>query len=292
MSETTKELTCGIIMPISSIDSCSSEHWSEVKNIFIESISSIEKYKFTTRLVSDADEVGVIQKRIVQNIYSSDIIICDVSAKNPNVMFELGMRLAFDKPTIIVKDDITSYTFDTGIIEHLEYPRDLRFSKIVEFKNRLAEKVIATYNASVNSHDHSPFLKNFGEFKVTNLKETEVSANQLIINMLSDMQEQIVSIKSQAYPKSIGTSYTIPILSENSIAVSKIRDLAEESIKRSVLMYMSANNLPLSKELIANNGLSDFVKSNVILPKEYLNDNYLKKVLSLIISCMMRNTSS
>jgi len=32
-------------------------------------------------------------------------------------MFELGLRLAFDKPAIIVKDDNTSYSFDTAPIE-------------------------------------------------------------------------------------------------------------------------------------------------------------------------------
>jgi hypothetical protein len=49
-------------------------------------------------------------------------------------MLELGMRLAFDKPAVIVKDDKTDYSFDTSSIEHLAYPRDLRFSKIKSFK--------------------------------------------------------------------------------------------------------------------------------------------------------------
>jgi hypothetical protein len=61
-------------------------------------------------------------------------VIGDVSCKNPNVMFELGMRLAFDKPTIIIKDDQTSYSFDISPIQNLEYPRDLRFNKIIDFK--------------------------------------------------------------------------------------------------------------------------------------------------------------
>lgn len=79
--------------------------------------------------MSDADDVGVIQKRIVQGVYGADLIVCDVSCKNSNVMFELGMRLAFDKPTVIIKDDKTDYTFDTGVIEHITYPRDLRFQR-------------------------------------------------------------------------------------------------------------------------------------------------------------------
>ena len=55
---------------------------------------------FDPRMVSDSDEVSVIQKRIVQNIYNNPIVVCDVSGKNANVMFELGMRLAFDKPVV------------------------------------------------------------------------------------------------------------------------------------------------------------------------------------------------
>jgi hypothetical protein len=63
-------------------------------------------------------------------------------------MFELGMRLAFDKPTVIVKDDKTTYNFDTSPIEHVGYPRDLRFTKIVQLKEELAKKIVATYQAS------------------------------------------------------------------------------------------------------------------------------------------------
>jgi len=56
-------------------------------------------------------------------------------------MFELGLRLAYDKPTAILKDDRTDYSFDTGIIEHIPYPRDLRFGRIVELKRLLSEKI-------------------------------------------------------------------------------------------------------------------------------------------------------
>jgi len=111
--------TCGIVMSISAIDGCSEAHWSEVHDILNEAISDAG---FESNLVSNADDVGIIQKRIIQNLYDNPVVVCDVRAKNPNVMFELGMRLAFDRPTIIIKDDKTSYSFDTSPIEHLEYP--------------------------------------------------------------------------------------------------------------------------------------------------------------------------
>ena len=98
-------------MPISAIDGCSEGHWAEVREILVDSISSAG---FQPQLVSDADDVGIIQKRIIQNLYDNPIVVCDVSGKNSNVMFELGMRLAFDKPTVIVKDDRTTCSFDTA----------------------------------------------------------------------------------------------------------------------------------------------------------------------------------
>lgn len=196
----TKKLNCGLIMPISAIDGCPAEHWLEVKSIITEAVASIPDPVFTVRLVSDADAIGVIQKRIVQNVYSSDVVVCDVSGKNPNVMFELGLRLAFDKAAVIVKDDKTDYSFDTSIIEHVQYPRDLRFQKVVDFKAILAQKVMATHKeASVNS-EHSPFLKNFGDFRVASLSQTEVTPDKMILEMLSDLQTQVSMLRHERAP--------------------------------------------------------------------------------------------
>lgn len=188
-------VTCGLVMPISSIDGCSADHWTEVKSIIQESIESIENPRFSARLVSEADDVGVIQKRIVQGIYSSDIVVCDVSAKNANVMFELGMRLAFDKPTVIIKDDKTDYAFDTSIIEHITYPRDLRFSRIVSFRKQLADKVLATHLAARANPEHSTFLKNFGTFSVAHLDQKEATGEQVILEALTELQKEMSRLR-------------------------------------------------------------------------------------------------
>lgn len=182
--------TCGLIMPISSIDGCSAEHWAEVKSIIQEALKDTE---FDVDLVSNANEVGVIQQRIVTNVYTSDIVVCDVSAKNPNVMFELGMRLAFDKPTIIIKDDKTNYSFDTSPIEHLEYPRDLHYHNIQRFKEFLRAKVLATYKKSTNN-DYVSFLKNFGAFTVAKVEAREVSSEEFILQSMKELRGEISSL--------------------------------------------------------------------------------------------------
>jgi hypothetical protein len=84
-------------MPISAADGCTEAHWSEVLEIITD---VAESAGFEANLVSNADDIGIIQKRIIQNLYDNPIVICDVSGKNPNVMFELGIRLAFDNPRL------------------------------------------------------------------------------------------------------------------------------------------------------------------------------------------------
>ena len=114
-------------------------------------------------------------------------------------MFELGLRLAFDKPTIIVKDDATTYSFDTSPIEHLAYPRDLRFQRIVDFKASLAAKIKATHESATADANYTTFLKHFGTFTVAKLDETEVSANEYILEELRELRLQFLKLADRSY---------------------------------------------------------------------------------------------
>lgn len=218
--------TCGIIMPISSLDGCSADHWSEVKNILSE---AIEMAGYTASLVSDADDSGIIQKRIVQNIYDNDIVVCDVSGKNPNVMFELGMRLAFDKPTIIVIDDKTNYSFDTSPIEHISYPRDLRYHSIIRFKDKLKEKICATVKKAQEDPNYTTFLKNFGEFEIAHVEKKEGSINELLLSKMDDIYQQLSRMQKQKVAP-------VMLYSEREI---KIRSI----IRREIEKFCMENNI-------------------------------------------------
>jgi hypothetical protein len=115
--------------------------------------------------------------------------------KNPNVMFELGLRLAFDRATIIIKDDNTTYNFDTSPIEHLTYPRDLRYSLINTFKEKLLSKIRATYQKSLES-GYSTFLKSFIRYK-PKLEVKAIPGEQYIIKTLQILSQQVAELKSR-----------------------------------------------------------------------------------------------
>lgn len=182
---------CGIIMPIADTQTYPKGHWTDVYTILCEAAASAG---FEPNLVSFDDDVSVIQKRIVQNIYNNPIVVCDISSRNANVMFELGMRLAFDKPTVIVKDEKTPYSFDISSIEHLEYPSDLRYQAINEFKKKLAGKISETHRRAATDPEYTTFLKHFGTFKVAKLDEKEVGPNEIFLEELREVKRTLSNI--------------------------------------------------------------------------------------------------
>lgn len=243
MSENVASLSCGIVMPISAIDGCDEKHWADVQSIIIEACDAITEFDVKARVVSDADDVGMIHKRIVRNLYNSDVIICDVSGKNPNVMFELGMRLAFDKPTIIVKDDKTNYSFDTGVIEHLQYPRDLRFHTIVAFKESLARKIVSTYQTQIDKPDSSVFLKNFGAFKVASLDVEKVSSDTMMLDMLQEIQSEL-RIMRRGNTTTNNHRLTMNVISDLAVKASRtIKSMADENPRLTVSSLLNDEEL-------------------------------------------------
>lgn len=188
-----KKGSCGVVMPISEMDLYPEAHWTHVFDIIKE---AGEAAGYETRIVSDSPEVGVIQRRIVQNLYNDDIVICDVSGKNPNVMLELGMRLAFDKPTIIIQDDLTKAPFDTSIIEYVEYPKTLHYYEILSFKAKLSSKITATMSKFASDKNFSTFLKHFGEFKPAEIGTKDVSQMEYLAKEIRNLREEFRSERS------------------------------------------------------------------------------------------------
>lgn len=179
-----EEMVCGYVMPISDTPDYRSGHWEDIKSMLDEVTISLGFKE--SRIVSTGLDVSTIHKRIVNNIYNDDIIICDVSSRNPNVMFELGMRIAFDKPVVIIKDNATQYCFDSGTIEHLEYPKDMRYSEIDKFKILLQQKIEKTIEHHKSNPDESPILSSFGSFTAIRPNIPEMSDVDLF---RSDLQE-------------------------------------------------------------------------------------------------------
>ena len=273
MATETKSLRCGLVMPISAIDGLPESHWDEVRAVIKEALVDTD---YIVELVSDSNEIGIIQKRIVQNLYDNDIVICDVSAKNPNVMFELGMRLAFDKPAIIIKDDKTNYSFDTSPIEHLQYPRDLHYHAIQAFKVKLRDKVRATYEASKNP-DYTTFLKHFGQFVVAKLDEKPVGKDEYLLAAISELQQEVRALsKNNRARDSTPANRSTGLLQQNSFDKRSFSEhdfvferLMTAEDPTSLVQELSDQNSPAFRSLIEDY-LSHFHHTAVVKERDFI----------------------
>jgi len=181
---------CGIIMPIAGMAGYDNGHWSEVRTIIDRAIVGAQ---MTPQPVWEGGVVDIIHDRIVSNLFENQVIVCDVSGLNPNVMLELGIRLSFAKPTIIITDDIGSLPFDTKIIEHLEYSRDLHILKTERFVEDLTSKLVEI-NAAQESNMYRPFIKNFGRIQPGSIG-TERQPADLILDRLDRVSAELRSLR-------------------------------------------------------------------------------------------------
>src|SRR4051812_30177287 len=69
-----------------------------------------------------AEGSDLIHARIIRQLESCAMVLCDMSSLNVNVFFELGIRTAVDKPVCLVHDQkVERLPFDTGIINTHKY---------------------------------------------------------------------------------------------------------------------------------------------------------------------------
>jgi len=76
------------------------------------------------RADSRLDERGILEK-IVSGIAESDLVVADVTATNPNVMYELGIAHALGKPTVMVAQSVLDLPFDIRSYPVHEYSADV-----------------------------------------------------------------------------------------------------------------------------------------------------------------------
>jgi len=64
--------------------------------------------------VNTANRQGteVIHSTIINDLLNADLVIADLTEHNPNVLFELGLRMAADKPVAIIRAKGTGPIFD------------------------------------------------------------------------------------------------------------------------------------------------------------------------------------
>ena len=117
-------LVCFVIMPfVEKTTSYSAGFIEEVLNSLIIPAARDAGFEVKTANRQGSD---IIHSTIVNEIIDADLCICDLTEHNPNVLFELGMRLAHDKPVALIHAEGTPRVFDVdNVVRVLPYKKEL-----------------------------------------------------------------------------------------------------------------------------------------------------------------------
>lgn len=136
---------CFIIMPFSDQPGYEPGHFTHVyEDIIVPACvkASVKCFRGDT-----TNEPNIIHVDIVKNLIVSPLCICDMSSRNPNVMFELGLRQAFRLPTVLIADDITPQIFDVAPIRCMGYNHELKYRDVRNDQERLCKVIRETITA-------------------------------------------------------------------------------------------------------------------------------------------------
>ncbi len=132
--------TCFVVMPIGTQNvgelSVSAEELRKKYDYIIK--DAIMKADQTLNVIRADDEPnpGSMSNDIFMKLMYSKYVIADVTYPNPNVFYELGIRHAISRRTILIKEQGKEYIpFDIAHLRYIEYTHD------IDGMSRLSERL-------------------------------------------------------------------------------------------------------------------------------------------------------
>ncbi|WP_158962356.1 hypothetical protein [Myroides fluvii] len=190
-----KERICFVVMPISDQEGYPTGHFDRVYLHLIK--PAIEKAGLEARRADEETLTNDIRLDIIKKILESEHVICDLSARNANVFYELGMRQAFDKSVTLIKDVQTPRVFDVAGIRTIQYDENLRIDNIEPKVLEIAASIEKTILHSDKDSFENSIIKHLGITAAEPAKTTEISSDtQLILEKLRQLEKMNPSNQS------------------------------------------------------------------------------------------------
>lgn len=181
---------CFVIMPIADPDGYDKGHFNKVYEDIFKPACNFAG--FTAIRADEVKQTNLIHLDILQKLIESPMAICDLSSRNPNVLFELGLRQAFDKPTVLVQEAGTPRIFDIAPLRYTEYRRELRYREVIEDQSLISEAIKATKQATDQGEGVNSIVSILSLSKPASLKEVSDSDStgllQLVRAEMSEMR--------------------------------------------------------------------------------------------------------
>jgi len=131
---------CFVVMPIGETGTERYKRFLSVYNYVIK--DTMESLDYVCERADEIPESGVITDQIKSSLRNAELVVADLTDRNPNVLYEVGIRHALNLPIISIAQDIRGLPFDVSHYRTIRYdPKDL--GSVAECKTRLREYIRA-----------------------------------------------------------------------------------------------------------------------------------------------------
>lgn len=199
-----KKPICFVLMPIADSIGYESGHFGRVYEFLLK--PAIIMAGYIPIRADDAVKTDYIVVGIIQKIVESDMVLCDYSSRNPNVMYELGIRHAFNKPVVLIKDRKTDKIFDIQGLRYAEYDESLRVDSVKKEIAKISAAISET--ATCGAEDMNSVVQLAG-IKTATLPNTQtISADtRLILTAVRSLEGRMQEIEDAQVPAALGHFY-------------------------------------------------------------------------------------
>lgn len=206
-----KDKKCFAIMPIADHADYDNGHFTRVYNHLIK--PACEQAGFSAVRADDAKASHMIMFDILKNIVECDMAICDLSSKNPNVFYELGLRQAFNKKTILITDGRTTTPFDITGFRYVKYDPSLRIDTVMKDINEIAAMLTETDEASEDDINSIVKLLRLQPAKLEHVQLNE--QDTMMFRMIQRLDDKMSRIEDSQKKQSRLNPFTVDHISPN-----------------------------------------------------------------------------
>lgn len=182
----TKKPKCFVMMPFSDHLEYEQNHFSKVFNQIIKPAimqAGYEPVRVDQNKISDQ-----IIAKIIENIVECDMAICNLSTNNPNVLYELGLRHAFDKPVVLIRDNKTQNIFDIQGISIIQYRSERLYDEVIEDVNQISSVITANKKGNSGySMMQLVKLSSKAEFNANDVDANPSNINTALLHQIINM---------------------------------------------------------------------------------------------------------
>ena len=180
---------------ICAIGPLGSETRQRADNLFRHVITPVLRSKFDVTRADRLTAPGLITRQVIQLVIESDLVVADLTGRNPNVYYELALRHTLRRPCVQLIDAGEQLPFDIADTRTIEFDiADL--TSVDECKKALVHHISTSMAAGVDGSVESPISV------AVDLLELRKSSNPLehgaaeILDLLGELRSEMKLLRS------------------------------------------------------------------------------------------------